>query len=508
MRGVGWGGEAPPNKATPSTHLIGCVVHSKMDRSISEYFYDGDGPAGHRCGYCKSEDTNVSQGMWTHLLTVEDYQDLIDRGWRRSGKYCYKPIMYKTCCPMYTISCSATKFSLSRSQKKVLKNVNKYLVEGIGEKRKDAMTNEDKASSGGDLSTASATTKKLKKVIRPGIGADSSKPPCRKAKILRQELKAKKKDVSSQATDSVASVEDVKPKLSEESKDKSTNSVSSIPDFLKIGSDGKKPLEAFLTLPPSKNGSSYAHNLEVKLIKSSPPSAEFKATFLESYSVFKKYQMAIHKEAEDEWKESGFTRFLCDSPLIPIKGQEGWPCDYGSYHQHYRVDGRLVAVGVIDILPKCVSSVYVYYDPEYYFLNLGVYSALKEIEMTRKLHLSDPSKFKYYYMGYYIHSCQKMRYKGNYSPSFLLCPESYSFIPIEVCLPKLDSIKYSRLNDNYSIPEDVDNWLKNTLVLKDRKYLSYGNYCLRYGRNNEAKVKEYAGYVGPKVATRMLLFLQ
>lgn len=41
--------------------------------------------------------------MWTSSLTVEAYQDMIDRGWRRAGKYCYKSIMDKTCCPLYTI---------------------------------------------------------------------------------------------------------------------------------------------------------------------------------------------------------------------------------------------------------------------------------------------------------------------------------------------------------------------------------------------------------------------
>lgn len=29
---------------------------------------------------------------------------------------------------------------------------------------------------------------------------------------------------------------------------------------------------------------------------------------------------------------------------------------------------------------------------------------------------------KYYYMGYYIHTCPKMRYKADYTPSELLCP--------------------------------------------------------------------------------------
>ena len=41
------------------------------------------------------------------------------------------------------------------------------------------------------------------------------------------------------------------------------------------------------------------------------------------------------------------------------------------------VAGKLIAVGVIDILPRCVSSVYLFYDPDYSFLSLGVYSALR-----------------------------------------------------------------------------------------------------------------------------------
>ena len=41
--------------------------------------------------------------MWAHRMSVVDYQHLINRGWRRSGKYCYKPTMDKTCCPHYTI---------------------------------------------------------------------------------------------------------------------------------------------------------------------------------------------------------------------------------------------------------------------------------------------------------------------------------------------------------------------------------------------------------------------
>jgi arginine-tRNA-protein transferase len=47
------------------------------------------------------------------------------------------------------------------------------------------------------------------------------------------------------------------------------------------------------------------------------------------------------------------------------------PFHYGSYHQLYRLDGRLVAMGVIDILPSCVSSVYFMWEKEYEKFSLG-----------------------------------------------------------------------------------------------------------------------------------------
>jgi len=50
---------------------------------------------------------------------------------------------------------------------------------------------------------------------------------------------------------------------------------------------------------------------------------------------------------------------------------------YGSFHQQYWLDDKLIAVGVIDILPGCVSSVYFFYDPDYSFLSLGTYGSLR-----------------------------------------------------------------------------------------------------------------------------------
>lgn len=479
-----------------------------MERSISEYFYHPSGEEGHRCGYCGSADTSISHGMWTHHLTCEDYRDLIDRGWRRCGKYCYKPIMDRTCCPMYAIRCEATQFRLSKSQKKVLKRMNEYLLRGKQRGTSEAVAGEEnkgKVSGEGVKGKHSSCAEKDRdvglgacggqstKVVRPGLGPDGSKPPCRKAKEVRrehwQQKQLKNQEQGAMEVGGKATSEPVEPSQS----------------FLEVGPDGKKPLETFLPLPASDRPPT--HHLEIKLIQSSPPSREFKSTFKESYAVYRKYQMAVHDDKEEDCTEKQYRRFLCDSSLIPREGPQGWSCGYGSYHQHYYIDGKLIMVGVVDILPDCLSSVYVYYDPDYAFLSPGVYSALREIELTRKLFLHCPT-FTRYCMGYYVHSCQKMRYKGQYYPSLLLCPESYKYIPVELCRPKLDASRYARLNDAETEPEVVDLWLSNTLVLFQRMAMPYHVLKSILGGKHEAKVREYATLVGPVVTSRMLLFIQ
>lgn len=50
---------------------------------------------------------------------------------------------------------------------------------------------------------------------------------------------------------------------------------------------------------------------------------------------------------------------------------------YGTFHQQYWLDGQLIAVGVLDVLPRCLSAVYFFYDPDYRFLSLGTYSSFR-----------------------------------------------------------------------------------------------------------------------------------
>lgn len=128
---------------------------------------------------------------------------------------------------------------------------------------------------------------------------------------------------------------------------------------------------------------------------------------------------------------------------------------YGSYHQHYLINDKyLIAVGVVDVLPDCLSSVYSFYDPKLSsILNLGKLTALYEIEwVTRALRFRP--NLKYYYLGYYIHSCQKMRYKAEYKPSELLCPGRGKWTDFEDAKVRLEARSPIRNCCNVSTPDE------------------------------------------------------
>jgi len=518
---------------------------------------------GYRCGYCHSPNTNFSHGMWAHSLTVQDYQHLIDRGWRRSGKYVYKPTMKKTCCPMYPIRCSALDFKLSKSHRQVINKVNKFINYGIrpsqesaddtdndvlselvstGSERADKQTdrriNTSSVTADRQTGTGSETTdrqagtssvtadrqtgtnsetadrqtgtsreaadrqagtnretvvqhttvhsvhSKAKQAHSPrtGVGLDPSKPLCKKAKERRREKLREKNTIKPYKEDA-----------------DSQSSRSKTEKYSKMKS---KTLEEYL----DERISNPLHKLEVKLVESEPKSKMLIESLDESHSVYVKYQTTVHHDEPHEVNMAQFTRFLVDSPLTKDGNVN---VKYGSYHQQYWLDGQLIAVGVIDILPCCVSSVYLYYDPNFSFLSLGTYSALQEIALTRLLHSTQPSII-YYYLGFYIHSCPKMRYKGQYSPSSLCCPESYKWIPLSDCIKKLSENKYSRFASQVVCDDDENTNVDDVLCLYQNRIVTYGEYrrvnARRCTTQQVDSVRLFASLIGIKSARSVLLF--
>ncbi|KAJ1998819.1 Arginyl-tRNA--protein transferase 1 [Coemansia thaxteri] len=284
------------------------------------------------CGYCGSANGSRFLGMRAPRLTCGDYQELIDRGWRRSGTLLYLTDHSDSCCAYYTIRTHALEYKLEATDKKILRKMRQH-----------------------------------------------------------------------------AATAEAGPTNEEEEEDELMRRVRGI----EVGG-----------------------LFEVRLER-----AGFSE---EKYRVFEKYQVAVH--GDEDATRHGFKRFLCDSPLQyqPVAQSEpsGLPLSVhglGSYHQCYYLGGRLVAVGVLDILPHCVSSVYLFYDPEYAHLSLGKYSALREIALVRQLHAQQESfpELRYYYMGYYIPTCPKMKYKERWRPADLLDLVTLKWVPIERCVQRI-----------------------------------------------------------------------
>ncbi|XP_039448622.1 arginyl-tRNA--protein transferase 1 isoform X3 [Culex pipiens pallens] len=525
--------------------------------------------ANYSCGYCKQPKSCQSHGMWAHSLTVQDYQDLIDRGWRRSGSYCYKPEMDTTCCPSYTIKCDALGFRLNKSHKKIIKRVNKFLRDGLkgeGDVETGRLNEGEGGGSGGDLEMGEVARNPRKELavgklnlvgkvaegevateglgvkesVVKAVGSDSnlsakSQPtsqgsPPKKAKLLRIERKRERLIQKGLSAEEIASSMKAA---------KGKNVEKSLEDFLdeapKEGEEAAHRLKVKL-VPSSEGASSVEYNLyrayqtavhqdppdklkmdrykrflvmsPLKLVTIATASDEFRRTLDRSFALYSKYQTAVHNDPPGAIGE--YQDFLVKSPLKMLPGQSAPSCGLGSYHQQYWLDDRLIAVGVIDLLPSCVSSVYFFYDPEFRFLSLGTYGSLRELAFTRKLQ-QQLASISSYYMGFYIHSCPKMRYKSNLSPSFLLCPEVYSWHPLDQrVIGLLDRSKYCRLNEdpaaedgNRTRPSDV----RNVLILHGSSYQRYSSYLKEIGSPElEENVITYAKLVGKVCSGRMLLY--
>jgi len=186
---------------------------------------------------------------------------------------------------------------------------------------------------------------------------------------------------------------------------------------------------------------------EVNQLKPVEPAHKFEVTLEhddltnEKYELFKNYQIHVHHESPTEISSSSFKRFLCSSPLKRVMKDEGHAEQpMGSFHQCYRLDGRLIAMGVLDLLPHSVSGVYFIYHSDFEKWSFGKLSALREAALAFE------EGYNNYYMGFYIHNCAKMKYKCDYKPQYVLDPMSYEWYPFEDKMkPLMDRKKFVSL---------------------------------------------------------------
>ncbi|VAH19724.1 unnamed protein product [Triticum turgidum subsp. durum] len=488
------------------------------------------------CGYCRSTGpTSISHGLWANSLKADDYQALLDRGWRRSGCFLYKPEMERTCCPAYTIRLKASDFICSKEQDRVLKRMQRFLDGELDPQvgSPQCKTNPTKRSlnepmnsptlkvsrvSAYEFQTAtgpsldkedefiSFLSSKINEAIgtcfQGGIvGSDVELP---KAVVKTVKPQVKKKVGGAAQEKKGGAVQDlvyscnvsfqlaavIKRALPEEKcavlGDLSPNCIAErlvltmehhgeIAGFAVKACNGHlnfysatiQPIQNHTSIDASAQASSdrstsskqssvnkndARHNKKARKLEFKMAKSHFDP---EEFALYQRYQTKVHKEKTVT--ESSYKRFLVDTPIVPIPPRSGDntvpPCGFGSFHQQYRIDGKLVAVGVVDILPKCLSSKYLFWDPDLAFLSLGKYTALKEIDWVKTTQKSCPS-LEYYYLGYYIHSCNKMRYKAAYRPSELLCPVRYEWVRYDAAKPLLDKSLYSVISDFSTMAQD------------------------------------------------------
>lgn len=484
----------------------------------------------HDCGYTKIENGSTNHGLWAHYLTCQNYQELIDRNWRRSGKYLYKPDPTKCACILYTIRLDASQFVPEKKHEKVVKKLLNYLngenPKPIEQKPKEKKVYLDEnqiellklyESLLPSLLDDLKIEENLKKEIFNNLKEVLFVMECKDQKStyycnigLRLSAFLKKRNVQIPPKDIVKILT---LKLKENFTVKN--------DLILLS---RNPVKKEIEKEEMKEKET--HKLEIKMFPS-----KFDQ---ESFKLYKKYQVSIHQDKEEDLSEKGFTKFLIDSPLYyektgkegkfeikeEITGLEGLSkitlCDfqgYGSYHIQYRIDGKLFMVAVVDMLPYCLSSVYLFYDPDYDFISPGVYSSLSEILYVKALSKILPN-LKYYYLGFYIHNVQKMRYKGQYQPSELLCPTKNIFVPMKDVLELIEKDTKEGVKPSERKLILYDGKINSTSTNTDQVLCMLQNQLFKFaslkdllGNEMKKSVLKYQQLVGENLSKSMVLII-
>lgn len=201
------------------------------------------------------------------------------------------------------------KFAASKSQKKILRKMSKFLHDGekpemetdepdpsnveCQSNRLHPSKPENRDPELANAPSASASSSSPKKSMpRPGQGPDPSRPPPKKAKLMRLERRAAKKAAGG---DNLLSGKSPRQ-----------------PPAPCAAGDSASELENLVL----SHDAECRHRLELRLVRSHPPSKEFSETLQESFEVYKKYQMAVHGDEEEEITMERYERFLVHSPLI------------------------------------------------------------------------------------------------------------------------------------------------------------------------------------------------
>lgn len=128
--------------------------------------------------------------------------------------------------------------------------------------------------------------------------------------------------------------------------------------------------------------------------------------------MYSRYLVSQHGTYESDLNEGSYRSFFVSSFL------NGQTLELSLY-----AGDRLAGLGIVDVLPDALSSVYFFFDPDFSRFSPGAFSMLLELDLCRQMGL------RYYYPGYFIERCPAMNYKGDYGPAEICVPGETHYVP-------------------------------------------------------------------------------
>ena len=495
------------------------------------------------CGYCKHQSVQIKSRLKNEIMMkiksipLDIYQNLVEKGWSKSGTLIYKRNYEKSCCKIYQPRVNINNFKISKEQKKVMKKFRKYLSgeyeqnkfnklynnindNYIKEKEKEKPKEEDEIQNKIDaklreyiMSTnfLNILNKYLKneddinliyeKLIYAKIRKNNNKKfnydySCDLIFIIKNVLTIlKKKNVIEENSINTNNIND---KGVNEENDEYKNFINEIYNDInnfyksddnyedisfneKTGHINFKMKNKNIVTQEIKKQEIKEHKKENKTnlnqINIQKEKEKYNLEYFkeivtepeiylplkhiytieltdkielerteERYLLYQKYQLAVHKETTTV---QSYNNFIGISPIInkyinlppdlntKTRHPELYPKHYGMHNLIHRIDGKIIAVTVIDILPNYFESLYCYYDPDFSFLDLGVVTAIREIEYAKSVQELINKNLTYYTMGEMSLSVKKLQYKSNYSPMEIMDPYTGIYVPLTEDIKKL-----------------------------------------------------------------------
>jgi arginyl-tRNA--protein-N-Asp/Glu arginylyltransferase len=482
-------------------------------------------------------------------MRPSSYEALMCRGWRRSGTIVYLPDNATTCCPQHSIRLPVANFCMNKEQKKVLRKMkcnkkqrqndavmaflarNGVLASLVRETQTqlDNLLTEDDSFK---TETMPPIRYKLHSLTTNGTTSTTASLSCPVCTVL-----AARKVIDKPAAAILAN------RLAQRLQ--SSQDVSSIISSISSTTAGmlrvevNVPNEALLaaadrsTLHDPLAAWFHAKRMDVPTDRSvqinTLAATESAATDPRVHQLYWDYQNAVHGDVhplkssstsssatttattdEDQHNGPG-SSVVVDARAMPMlertygaggsssSGKAPWqafasfwdflvhsPLGSSTIHQHYTIGDALVAVGVLDILPTGISSVYCFYDPTFAKLvPLGTYTAVQEIEYTRSL------QRPYYYLGYYIESNPKMNYKGDYIGSQIRCTVTGEWVGVDDARKVLRCDERARLVVRSDYGQHEPPVVATTAMVDVGKIPILSNQGIIYGNILQDEDKEY-----------------